>query len=53
MAVWTICPIGKDEVAEGLEIQFAFPRGAEDAVPMCLIQDSNCTASARVHIGDL
>ena len=44
--VWTIRPIGKNEVSEGLEIQFSFPCGTEDAVPVCLIQDSNCTASA-------
>ena len=28
---WTIRPIGKNEVAEGLEIQFSFPCGTEDA----------------------
>ena len=35
--VWTIRPIGKNEVSEGLEIQFSFPRGAENAVPVGLI----------------
>ena len=35
--VWTIRPIGKNEVLEGLEIQFSFPCGTEDAVPVCLI----------------
>ena len=34
---WTIRPIGKNEVSEGLEIQFSFPCGTEDAVPVCLI----------------
>ena len=42
----TIRPIGKDEVSESLEIQFPFPCGAEDAIPVRLIQDSDCTASA-------
>ena len=45
MMVWTIRPIGKNEVSEGLEIQFSFPCGTEDAVLVRLIQDSNCTAS--------
>ena len=44
--VWTIRPIGKNEVSESLEIHFTFPCGTEDAVPVCLIQDSNDTASA-------
>ena len=35
--VWTIRPRGKNEVSEGLEIQFSFPCGAEDAVPVCLV----------------
>ena len=35
--VGTIRPIGKIEVSEGLEIQFSFPYGTEDAVPVCLI----------------
>ena len=35
--VWTIRPIGNNEVSEGLEIQFSFPCGTEDPVPMCLI----------------
>ena len=35
--VWTIRPIGKNEVSEDLEIQFSFPCGTEDAVPVCLI----------------
>ena len=34
---WTIRPMGKNEVSEGLEIQFTSPRGADDAVPVCLI----------------
>ena len=37
MMVWTIRPIGKNEVSEGLEIQFSFPCGTENAVPVCLI----------------
>ena len=32
-----IRPIGKNEVSEGLETQFPFPSGAEDAIPVCLI----------------
>ena len=35
--VWTIRPIVKNEVSEGLEIQFSFPCGTEDAVPVCFI----------------
>ena len=46
MVVWTIRPISKNEVSEGLKIYFTFPCGTEDAVPVCLIQDSNGTASA-------
>ena len=46
VVVWTIRPIGENEVSEGLKIHFTFPCGAEDAVPVCLIQDSNGTASA-------
>ena len=45
MVFRTIRPIGKNEVSEGLEIQFPFPCGAEDAIPVRLIQDSDCTAS--------
>ena len=37
VVIRTIRPIGKNEVSEGLEIQFPFPCGAEDAIPMCLI----------------
>ena len=44
--VWTIRPIGKNKVSEVLEIQFSFPCGTEDAVPVRLIQESNCIASA-------
>ena len=44
--VWTIRPIGKNKVSEGLEIQLSFPCGTEDAVPVCLIQDGNYTVSA-------
>ena len=44
--IWTIRPIDKNEVSHGLEIQLSFPCGTEDAVPACLIQDSNCTALA-------
>ena len=33
----TIRPIGKNEVSEGLEIQFPFPCGAEDVIPVCLV----------------
>ena len=35
--VWTIRSIGKNEVSQGLDIQFSFPCGAEDAVPVGLI----------------
>ena len=45
MIVWTIRPKCKNEVSEGLEIQFSFPGGTEDAVSVCLKEDSNCTAS--------
>ena len=44
--VWTIRPISKNEVPERLQIQLSFPCGTENAVPVRLIQDSNCTASA-------
>ena len=44
--VWTIRPIGKNEVSEGLEIQLSFPCGTEDVVPVCLVEDSNSTAAA-------
>ena len=37
VVIRTIRPKGKNEVSEGLEIQFPFPCGAEDAVPVCLI----------------
>ena len=37
VVVWTIRPIGKNKVSEGLKIHFTFPRGAEDAVPVCLV----------------
>ena len=37
VVVWTIRPIGKDEVSEGLKIHFKFPCETEDAVPVCLI----------------
>ena len=33
----TIRPIGKNEVSEGLEIQFPFQCGAEDAISVRLI----------------
>ena len=46
VVIRTIRLIGKNEVSEGLEIQLPFPCGAEDAIPVCLIQDSDCTASA-------
>ena len=35
--VYTIRPIGNNEVSEGLEIQFSFPCGMADAVPVCLV----------------
>ena len=35
--VGTIRPIGKNEVSKGLEIQFSFSCGTEDAVPVGLI----------------
>ena len=55
VVVWTIRPIGKNKVSEGLKIHFTFPWGAEDAVPVCLVQDSNGTASAAYTLvaGDL
>ena len=37
VVVWTIRPIGKNEVSEGLKINFTFPCGTEDAVPVYLI----------------
>ena len=37
VVVWTIRPIGKNEVSEGFKIHFTFPGGTEDAVPVCLI----------------
>ena len=37
VVIWTIRPIGNNEVSEGLEIQFPFPCGAEDAIPVCLV----------------
>ena len=37
VVVWTIRPIGKNEVSEGLKVHFTFPCGTEDAVPVCLI----------------
>ena len=35
--VWTIRPIGKNEVSERLEIQLPFSCGAEDALPVGFI----------------
>ena len=37
VVVWTIRPIGKNEVSEGLKTHFSFPCGTEDAFPVCLI----------------
>ena len=37
VVIGTIRPIGKNEVSEGLEIQFPFPCGVEDDIPVCLI----------------
>ena len=37
VVIRTIRPIGKNEVSEGLEIQFPLPCGAEDVIPVCLI----------------
>ena len=37
VVVWTIRPIVKNKVSEGLKIHFTFPRGTEDAVPVCLV----------------
>ena len=37
VVVWTIRPIGKNKVSEGLKIHFTFPCGTEDAVPVCLV----------------
>ena len=37
VVVWTIGPIGNNEVSEGLKIHFTFPCGTEDAVLVCLI----------------
>ena len=37
VVVWTIHPIGKNNMSEGLKIHFNFPYGTENAVPVCLI----------------
>ena len=37
VVVWTIRPIGKNEVSEGLKIYFTFPCGTQETVPVCLI----------------
>ena len=37
VVVWTIRPIGKNKVSEGLKVHFSFPCGTEDAVPVCFI----------------
>ena len=37
VVVGTICPIGKNKVSVGLKVHFTFPRGAEDAVLVCLV----------------
>ena len=37
MMVRTRCSVGKDFMAEGLKIQFAFPCGAKDTFPVSLI----------------
>ena len=50
VVVWSIRPIGKNEVPEGLENQFSFPCGTEGAVLVRLIQKSNCTASAAYKL---
>ena len=52
--VWTIRPIGKNEVSEGLEIQFSFPCGTEDAVRSSVSHiRQQLHRLDRVHIGDL
>ena len=33
-------------VVEDLKIKLAFLCGTDDSVPVCLVQDSDCTASA-------
>ena len=45
MVGWSRCPVSEDGVAEGLNIKLAFPCEEEYYVPVCLVQDSNCTAS--------
>ena len=37
VVVWSIRPISKNEVSEGLKIHFTFPCETEDAVPVCLM----------------
>ena len=37
VVVWTIRPLDKNDVSEGLKIHFMFLCGTEDAVPVCLI----------------
>ena len=37
VVVWTIRPIGKNDVSEGLKIHFTFPCGTKDAVSVWLI----------------
>ena len=49
VVVWTIRPIGRNEVAKGLKIHFTFPCGTEDAVP----KGQQWHRLGRVHIGGL
>ena len=50
--VWTILPIGKNEVSEGLEIQFSFPCGTACRSSVSRIRQQ-LHRLGRVHIGDL
>ena len=46
MVGWSIRPVLEDVVAEGLKIKLEILYRAKDSVPVCLIQDNDCTASA-------
>ena len=42
----TSCAIREYMVAEGLEIKFPFPCGAEYAILVCFVENGYCTTSA-------
>ena len=46
MVGWFIRPVREDVGVEGLKIKRALPCEAEDSVPLYLVEDSDCTASA-------